>query len=193
MPCVFFCYVIICYLFSEATAFVLESSKNSTGKFLCWSLFFPENGKIISRRLFCMNKSYFCRNFFLIDWCHKRLKNTIDLSLFYGEHFYGFLESDLWKRWKKNIHFTADISLYTGHRHFEVLWSFILYISQRFVLSLKIGRNAYILPYIHKTLPTLRNEKEQQQIKFYKKLLRKLIFSRATKYLKIFFFTRTTG
>ena len=103
MPCVFFCYVIICYLFSEATAFVLESSKNSTGKFLCWSLFFPENGKIISRRLFCMNKSYFCRNFFLIDWCHKRLKNTIDLSLFYGEHFYGFLESDLWKRWKKTF------------------------------------------------------------------------------------------
>ena len=42
-----------------------------------------------------MNKSYFCRNFFLIDWSHKRLKNTIDLLLFYGEHFHGFSESVL--------------------------------------------------------------------------------------------------
>ena len=41
-----------------------------------------------------MNKPYFCRNFFLIDWRHKRLKNTIDLLLFYGEHFYGFSGSD---------------------------------------------------------------------------------------------------
>ena len=34
-------------------------------------------------------------NFFLTDWRHKRLKNTIDLLLFYGEHFYGFLESEI--------------------------------------------------------------------------------------------------
>ena len=33
-----------------------------------------------------MNKPYFCRNSFL--------KNTIDVLLFYGEHFYGFSESD---------------------------------------------------------------------------------------------------
>ena len=32
-----------------------------------------------------------CRNF--IDWHHKCLNNTIDLLLFYGEHFYGFSES----------------------------------------------------------------------------------------------------
>ena len=31
---------------------------------------------------------------FLIDWRHKRLKNTTDLLLFYGEHFYGFSQSD---------------------------------------------------------------------------------------------------
>ena len=48
-----------------------------------------------------MNKPYYCRNFFLTDWRHKRLKNTIDLLLFYGEHFYGFSESDLRKRRKK--------------------------------------------------------------------------------------------
>ena len=44
-----------------------------------------------------MNKPYFCQNFFLIDWRHKRLKNTIDLLLFDGEHFYGFSESDCMK------------------------------------------------------------------------------------------------
>ena len=42
-----------------------------------------------------MNKPCFSRNFFLIDWHHKRLKNTIDLLLFYGEHFYGLLESEM--------------------------------------------------------------------------------------------------
>ena len=30
---------------------------------------------------------------------------------------------------KKNIHFTTNISLYMGQRHFEVLWSFILHIN----------------------------------------------------------------
>ena len=42
-----------------------------------------------------MNKPHFSRNFFLADWRHKRLKNTIDLLLFYGEHFYGFSESEM--------------------------------------------------------------------------------------------------
>ena len=41
-----------------------------------------------------MNKPYFCRNFFLTDWRHKRLKNKIDLLLFYKKDFYGFLESE---------------------------------------------------------------------------------------------------
>ena len=34
------------------------------------------------------------KNFFLTDWHHRRLENTIDLLLFYREHFYGFSESD---------------------------------------------------------------------------------------------------
>ena len=52
------------------------------------SLFFFKLMKLynIIWHLFCMNKPYFCRNFFLIDWCHKRLKNKIDLLLFYEEH-----------------------------------------------------------------------------------------------------------
>ena len=67
--------------------------------------------------------------------------------------------------------------------------SFILYILQRFVLSLKNSHYAYIPPYMHKTFPTLENEKEQQQIKFYEKLSGELIFWRATKNLKMFYFT----
>ena len=46
---------------------------------------------------------------------------------------------------------------------------------------------------MNKTLPTLGKEKEQQQIKIYEKLSGKLIFSRATKNLKMFYFTRPTG
>ena len=42
-----------------------------------------------------MNKPYFCLSFFLTDWRHKRLINTIDLLLFYGEDFYGISETDL--------------------------------------------------------------------------------------------------
>ena len=52
---------------------------------------------------------------------------------------------------------------------------------------------AYIHPYMHKTLPTLGNEKEQQRIKFYEKLLVKFIFSQATKNLKMIYFICPTG
>ena len=45
-----------------------------------------------------MNKPFFCRNCFLTDWRYKRLKNTIDLLLFYGEPFHGFSESDETKK-----------------------------------------------------------------------------------------------
>ena len=68
---------------------------------------------------------------------------------------------------KNNIHFTTNIYIYIyiyiymGHRHFKVLWSFIFHILLRFVLSLKSSNYAFIPPYMHKTLPTLGNEKEQ--------------------------------
>ena len=52
---------------------------------------------------------------------------------------------------------------------------------------------AYIPPYMNKTLPTLGNEKEKQQIKFCEKQFGKLIFSQATKNLKMFYFTHLTG
>ena len=133
-----------------------------------------------------MNKLHFCRNFFLIDWHHKRLKNTVDLLLFYGEYFYGCLESDLGKE-KRNIHFITNISIYTGSQTF---WSFM---SVWYILSLKDSYYAYIPLYMNWILPTSGNEKEQQQIKFYEKLLDELIFSRVTIHLKNFYFTSPTG
>ena len=47
---------------------------------------------------------------------------------------------------------------------------------------------------MNKTIPTLGSVKEQKQIKSYKKLLGELIFSQATKNLKMFHhFTHLTG
>ena len=46
---------------------------------------------------------------------------------------------------------------------------------------------------MNKPLPTLGNEKEQQQIEFYEKLSEELIFSRVAKNLKMFYFTLPTG
>ena len=47
---------------------------------------------------------------------------------------------------------------------------------------------------MHKTLPILRNEKEQQQIKFYKKSLGEVVISsQVSKNLKMFYFTCPTG
>ena len=113
MPCIIFYNVIRCYVFSEATTTVLNSFTNSTEKHLCWSLFFKKMMKLYKDIiLFCMNKPYLCRIFFLTDWRYKCLKITIDLLLFYGEHFYGFSGSDLRKRRKNNIHFTTNISIY---------------------------------------------------------------------------------
>ena len=51
-------------------------------------------------------------------------------------------------------------------------------------MSLKNNHYAYIPLYTHETLPTLGNEKEQQQIKFPEKLLGELIFLQMTKNLK---------
>ena len=56
---------------------------------------------------------------FLIDWRHKRLKNKIDILLFYEVHFMDSREV-IYENVEKNIHFTTEISIYTGHRHFEV-------------------------------------------------------------------------
>ena len=54
----------------------------------------------LARAWFLCSKVFLIDNF-LIDWHQKDLKNKIDQLLFYGEHFYGFLESDLWQLQKK--------------------------------------------------------------------------------------------
>ena len=76
---------------------------------------------------------------------------------------------------KKTIHFTTYISICKGNRHSEVLWSIVLYILYRFVLSLKNSHYAYIPPYMHKILPTLGNEKEQHKLNF-TKIVRRVDF-----------------
>ena len=80
----------------------------------------------------------------------------------------------------------------------QTFWSFMnfyfvhTYCKDLFCLW-KNSHYAYILLYLHKTLPTLENEKEQWQIRFSKKLLGKLIFLRVTKNFKMFYFTHTTA
>ena len=102
MPYIIFYYVMLLVFRSNRHYSWKFYITNSIGKHLCWSLFFSLKMIKLYRHLFSMNKPYFCWNVFLIDWCHKHLKNTMDLLLFYRKHFYGFLESDLWKHWKKN-------------------------------------------------------------------------------------------
>ena len=53
--------------------------------------------------------------FFTTDDVDKCLRNTIDLLLFYGEHFYGFLESDFSK---VKIYKMAEATLILGNRFF---------------------------------------------------------------------------
>ena len=86
------------------------------------------------------------------------------------------LESDLCKRRKRKHLFDNKYIHMYSHRHFEVLWIFILYVLSRFVLSLKDSYYAYIPPYMNNTFPILGNEKEQQQIKFYKKIVGRVDF-----------------
>ena len=59
-----------------------------------------------------MNKPYFCRNCFLVDWRHKRLKNTIDLFLFYGQDFFGFSESEIFSLIGKSLLDKISINLF---------------------------------------------------------------------------------
>ena len=136
------------------------------------------------------------RNYKEISWIRNSWSvRKSGMSEFYGEHFHGFLESDLWKRWKKSIHFIyiSNISINISSQTF---WSFMKFYFVHVVKVCFVFKNsfyAYIPPYTNKTLPKLGNEKEQQQIKFYKTLLGELIFPWVTKNLKMFYFTRPTG
>ena len=95
----------------------------------------------------------------------------------------------IYENLEKKFFHNKQIYIYGSQK----FWSFILYIFQRFVLSLKHSHYVYIPPYMQKTLPILGNEKEQKQIEFYEKSLDELIFSQATKNLKITYFSWPTG
>ena len=104
MPYVIF-YYIICYMFSEATTTVLESFTNSTGKHLCWSQLFKKLQTC--RPISCL--------FFSIPIVHVNYVKCYCLH----KHFYGFLEIDLRKLWKKthikHIHICGS----------QTFWSFM--------------------------------------------------------------------
>ena len=140
-----------------------------------------------------MNKPYFCRNFFLIDWCHKHLKNKIDILLFYAEHFYEFPESDLWKRQKKNIHFVTNISIYTV----TDTWSFVkFYFAHIVKVCFAFKKTVIVLIFLciwikHSQHKEIR--KNNSKINFVKICRASLIFSRASKNLKMFYFNCPTG
>ena len=88
--------------------------------------------------------------------------------LFYREHFLGFSERDLWKLRKKTFISQQTYLYIYGSQTF---WSFMKFYFVHIVKVCFVFKNshyAYIPPYMHKTLPTLGNEKEQSQIKFYK-------------------------
>ena len=126
---------------------------------------------------------------------------AIVLVLFHGEHFYGFSENDSRKCQKKrkkekHIHFTTNISIYTGNRYFWFMIFMIYDFYDKFFFFFCTyckDHYAYILLYMLKTLLKLTNQKEQCQIKFYKRSLGELIFSWATENLKMFHFTHSTG
>ena len=84
-----------------------------------------------------MSKLYLCRNFFLTDWRHKCLKNTIDLLLFYGDHFYGFSESEIYvcimRKWTKLLNFYLLFSGISSSPNVTTNWFCLLFLKlQRF-------------------------------------------------------------
>ena len=136
-------------------------------------------------------------HFFLIDW-RKHLKNNWSVVIL-QRTFLWIFGKWLMKTSKKNPFISQHAYLYVWVTDilkfsevvcYEAFWSFIL---QMFALFLESSHYAYSPLYMHKTLPILRNEKEQQQIKFYKKLLGEVISSQVTKNLKMICFTCPTG
>ena len=95
------------------------------------------------------------------------------------------------KTLKKN-HFTTNISIYTVTEILKFYEDSFAYIVKVCFVFKKQSFCLYSL-YMHKTLPTSGNKKEQWQIKFYEKLLGELIFLQVTKNLKMLYFTCLTG
>ena len=100
-----------------------------------------------------------------------------------------------WRVTYENVekkHFITNISIYIWSQTICSFMKFYFVHIVKVCFVLKNSYYSYIPMYINKTLLTLGNKKEQQQIKFNEKLSGKLIFSRVTKNLKMFYFTATT-
>ena len=128
MPYVIF-YCVISYMFSGATMTVFESFSNSARKLLCWSLFF-------SLKWQNYTNPYFCQ-----DWHHKCAKNTVDIFILQGILLW-ILGKWFMKALKKVIHFTTNISIYTGYRHFEVIMLIFLCICIKHSQHQEIRKNS---------------------------------------------------
>ena len=103
-------------------------------------------------------------------------------------NFWQVINQNVEKKQKKNVHKQISIGVTDISKFYKVFVHIVkvdsVFKKQRFRL--------YSL-YMHETLPTLGNQKEQKQIKFWEKSLGELIFSWATKYLKMFYFNCPTG
>ena len=101
-----------------------------------------------------MNKPYVCRNFSLIDWSHKRLKNAIDLLLLYGKHFYGFSKS---RRKTKHSFHNKQIQDLTWS---QTTWSFMKFYFVHIAKVCFVFKDQFsCLYYMNKTLMRKSNSK----------------------------------
>ena len=103
-------------------------------------------------------------------------------------NFWQVINQNVEKKQKKNVHKQISIGVTDISKFYKVFVHIVkvdsVFKKQRFCL--------YSL-YMHETLPTLGNQKEQKQIKFWEKSLGELIFSWATKHLKMLYFNCPTG
>ena len=79
---------------------------------------------------------------FLIDWCHAHIKNTIDLLLFYGEHFYGYSEID-YENVEKKKFISQQTYLYIQSKTF---WNFMKFYFVHIVKVCSVFKKTVILP-----------------------------------------------
>ena len=70
--------------------------------------------------LFSLKWQNYINPYFCQDWHHNCAKNTVDLFIL-QKILLWILGKWFMKALKKVIHFTTNISMYTGHRHFEVI------------------------------------------------------------------------
>ena len=97
--------------------------------FSCVYFFFLKTMNLYKNICFTWISRTSAEFFFLTDWRDKRLKNTIDLLLFYEEHFYGFPESALlvslmhFENWHL-IYLRYIFKNFVIPKHFRILFSF---------------------------------------------------------------------